>query len=327
MNTTSATLAALTLTFATSLAAPPTLSPVQLVLHRIDADIQPDHYAVARADLDGDGKEDVLALMNGRSGYCGSGGCTLFILKGTDEGFAEIGAVKVVNPPIYLRATSHRGLRDLLVRVRGGGVAPDFAALEFDGTSYPAGAGKANKEVQGTDTMLFADPQAIAFDRTVELFGVTFHVTSSASTGKAKTVTVTPTGLERDNTPMMAAIEGEVTGVEVADLNVDHSPEVYVYVRSTEGRKVGSVVAFAANGKKSLTRIHLPDLAEDAKNSAGYRGGDEFAVVESTFARRFPIYPEDRRIAEPTGKMRQLQYKLKAGEAGWTLEVDKAIEF
>ena len=31
--------------------------------------------------------------------------------------------------------------------------------------------------------------------------------------------------------------------------------------------------------------------------------------------------------AKPSGKMRQLQYKLKAGEAGWLLKLDKATEY
>ena len=44
-------------------------------------------FGVAAADLDGDGAEEVLALMNGKSAYCGSGGCTLFVLEGEADGF------------------------------------------------------------------------------------------------------------------------------------------------------------------------------------------------------------------------------------------------
>jgi hypothetical protein len=278
------------------------------------------------ADLNGDAKADALALMNGKSGYCGTGGCTLFVLQASDHGFTKIGAVKVVHTPIYLRATSRHGLRDLLVRVGGGGAAPGFAEIEFDGQSYPAGPGEASVTVESTDKILFAEATTGGFDQTLEWFGVTFHV-ASANIGKSNSVTITPAGLEKDNSAITVQINGVVTGAEVADLNIDSSPEVYVYVRATDGSNVGSVVAYAANNKKSLSQIHLPDLAENKKNTVGYRGGDEFAVVESTFARRFPIYPEDKSIAEPTGRMRQLQYKLKAGEAGWVLRLDKSLEF
>ena len=318
MKTTTIALTSLACVMASSQAAPPLLSQTQIALHEIDPDIQADHYAIARADLNADGQEDVVALMNGKSGYCGSGGCTLFVLQGTLKGFASLGAIKVVNPPIYLRSTSHHGMRDLLARVRGGG----FAALEFDGRGYPAGAAEGNAEVKDTDQILFTDPAAQAFDKTLEMQGIAFHVTSTSHS-----VTIVPAGLKEDNSPMTTPISGEVIDAEVADLDMDGSPEVFVYVRSKDSKKVGSLVAYSVNKRRSLSQIFLPDLAEDKKNSAGYRGGDEFAIIESTFGRRFPIYPADQNVSEPTGKLRQLEYKLKAGEAGWSLQLHKATEF
>ena len=68
----------------------------------------------------------------------------------------------------------------------------------------------------------------------------------------------------------------------------------------------------------------VPDLAADAKNSAGYRGGHEFAIVEKVLARRFPLHDDS---GEPTGTMRQLQYKLVKGVAGPTLKLHQAPEF
>ena len=150
---------------------------------------------------------------------------------------------------------------------------------------------------------------------------------SSPNTNGSNSVTITPAGLKKDNSPVTVNINGVVTGAEVADLNIDSSPEIYVYVRATDGSKIGSLVAYAANNKKSITQIYLPDLSENKKNTVGYRGGDEFAVVESNFVRRFPIYPEDKSIAAPTRRTRQLQYKLKAGEAGWILRIDKSFEY
>lgn len=112
----------------------------------------------------------------------------------------------------------------------------------------------------------------------------------------------------------------------MADLNVDSSPEIYLYVATNDGSKTGSVVAYAANHKKSPSQIYLPPL-ENEKDRRGYRGGDEFAVVESILGRRFPIYPDDQSDAKPTGRTRQLQYKLTPGEAGWILRLDKSLEF
>lgn len=56
-------------------------------------------------------------------------------------------------------------------------------------------------------------------------------------------------------------------------------------------------------------------------------GHDEMAIVESTFCQRFPIYKEGDSNAQPTGGMRQIQYKLVDGEAGRMLAVEKVVEF
>lgn len=307
---------------ATAHAAPPVLSPAQVALKKIDAGIKPDHYEIARADLDADGKEDVLALMNGKSGYCGSGGATLFILIGTGSGFTSLGSVKVVNAPIYLSKNVTHGFRDLLVTVRGGGATPGLASLAFDGKSYPPGAGEATATLKGDEEILFAEPIP-PFDQTAILQGITFKVTSP-NLKSGNTVAITPAGLEEDNKPVTIEIIGTITRIETGDINVDGSPEIYIYARDGEGT---NLIAYSANHKKSLSQIFLPDLKDDEKNALGYRGQDEFAVVENSLARRFPIFPEDEAQTKPTGKMRQLQYKLHPGEAGWMLKIEKTTEF
>lgn len=132
-------------------------------------------------------------------------------------------------------------------------------------------------------------------------------------------------GLETDNSPVVRTIRGKVTGAEVEDLNADGSPEVYVYLRDADAR--GDLVAYSANRKKSLSEIYLPPLADDPAIAEGYRGYDEFAVVESVLARRFPVYKKNDPDGHPTGGLRQVQYKLVAGEASWTLKVDRISTF
>jgi hypothetical protein len=298
---------------------PPVLSLTQAALQKLDQDIKPDHYDIARADLNNDGKEDVLALMNGKSGYRGSGGATMFILKGITDGFESIGSIKVVNEPIYLRSSSTKGMRDLLATVRGGGAEPGLAELKFDGTNYPAAPENSGAAAAESDTVLFAEPTP-PFDRKQELQGITFQVTSpNLKTGNS--LTVTSTGLENDNSPISLEAPGIVTGMEVADINVDGSPELYVYVFNGSGT---TLFAWSANKKKSLSQITLPELGENGK---GYRGGDEFSVVEGILGRRFPIYPENPAETKPTAKLRQVQYRLHPGEAGWLLKPDKVVEF
>lgn len=160
-------------------------------------------------------------------------------------------------------------------------------------------------------------------DEKLELQGITFHV-SSPNAASGNTVRIVPAGLASDNAPIEQPVEGFVTGVEVGDINADLSPEVYVYVRSADAAARGSLIAYSANKKKSLSGIHLGELSDVPGATKGYAGHDDFAVVEGVLARRFPIQGAD---GKPTGKMRQLQYHLKPGEAGWVLKVDRVTEF
>jgi hypothetical protein len=167
---------------------------------------------------------------------------------------------------------------------------------------------------------------ADAFDQKLALQGITFHVTCP-NDSSAPTLTITPSGLAIDNSPMKKEVDGHVVLAEVADLDVDGSPEIYVYVQSAGSGSYASLVAYAANKKKSLSEIYLPPITDDARASKGYMGHDEFRVVESTLVRRFPVYREGDTNAKPTGGTRQIQYKLAAGEAGWVLRADKVVEY
>ncbi len=160
----------------------------------------------------------------------------------------------------------------------------------------------------------------------LSLQGIGFHVTSSGRSS-INNLTIVPDGLEIDNAPIERKIDGTVRGLEVADLNVDGSPEIYVYVVSAGSGSYGSLVAYAANRRKSLSEIYLPPITEDQAASAGYMGHDAFAVVENRLVRRFPVYREQDTNANPTGGMRQLQYRLLPGEAGWLLKVDRIVEY
>jgi hypothetical protein len=178
----------------------------------------------------------------------------------------------------------------------------------------PAPMAQSTSEVESAET---------SFAQVLELQGVTFNVVSP-NAATANTVTVSTSGLEIDNSAWSQEVDGIVTGAEVADLNVDGSPEVYVYVRSTGPAAKGSVVAYVANNRKSLSMAFMAPLSDTSGAADGYRGKDEFAVLEGVLGRRFPIHDES---GAPTGRMRQLQYTLNAGEAGWTLQVDRSMEF
>ena len=169
-------------------------------------------------------------------------------------------------------------------------------------------------------------PTASVLSNTLELQGIRFLVTC-ANEGSQNELQIQPSGLEHDNSPIVRTIDGTATGAEVADLNADGSPEIYVYVTSAGSGSYGSVVAYAANRKKSLSEIYLPPLSEDKKAAQGYMGHDQFAVLAGRLGRRFPIYRPGDTNAAPTGGTRRVQYRLVPGEASWILKLDKVDEF
>jgi len=183
-----------------------------------------------------------------------------------------------------------------------------------------------DRAAAGAPSMSKVTAPEATFDKTFTLQGITFRVTS-ANDSSINTLEIIPSGLETDNRPISRQIDGTVTSAEVADLNADGSPEIYVYVTSAGSGSYGSLVAYSANRRKSLSEIYLPPVAENKALSKGYMGHDRFAVVESTFVQRFPIYRDDDTNAAPTGGTRQLQYKLVPGEAGWILKLDRVIEY
>lgn len=169
-------------------------------------------------------------------------------------------------------------------------------------------------------------PAGKAFERKLSLQSITFHV-QCPNEGSLNQLTITPAGLKGGNEVIKQEIDGTVRGAEVADLNADGFPELYVYVSSAGSGGYGSLVAYASNSNKSLTAIFLPELSDDKVHAKGYMGHDEFAVVENVLARRFPVYKEGDSNAKPSGGTRQIQYKLKAGEAGWILRIDKVTAY
>jgi len=175
-------------------------------------------------------------------------------------------------------------------------------------------------------TLIMFSVTAFGFEETFELQGISFHV-SSANNSSINTLTIQPSGLEIDNSSMVVEIDGTVTSAEIADLDSNGWPEIYVYVNSAGSGSYGSLVAYAVNSGKSVSDIYLPPVSDDKVNSVGYMGHDDFAVVESTFVQRFPIYLENDTNANPSGGTRQLQYKLTAGEASWVLKLDRVVEY
>ncbi len=159
------------------------------------------------------------------------------------------------------------------------------------------------------------------------VYGALVFTVHSPAEGSLNELTVQIAGLSTADLMERQKIDGTAYRAEVADLDANGWPEIYIYISSAGSGSYGSLIAYGVNNGKSATPIYLPELAPGAAASEGYSGHDEFAVVENRLVRRYPLYKQGDVNAQPNGGTRQLQYRLVAGEAGWLLQVDKAVDY
>ncbi len=85
-------------------------------------------YRSGKADLNGDGTDEILLLMQGMN-YCGSGGCTAFIIDNSNKLLVRM---TVIGEPIMLGNRKTNGWQDLVVWS-----GKSLRLLKHDGESYP----------------------------------------------------------------------------------------------------------------------------------------------------------------------------------------------
>lgn len=162
------------------------------------------------------------------------------------------------------------------------------------------------------------------FDKTLQADGISIQITSPNTPGK-NAITLQPKGLKSVNDPVTLGVEELIVRAFLEDADSDNSPEVFLILTNPGSGSHGKVLAFSTNGKKALTPIVIDEPAP--KHLEGYMGHDAFEVMENTLIRRFPVYKVGDTNASPSGGWRQIQYKLKPGEAAWHFRIDRVVSF
>lgn len=163
-----------------------------------------------------------------------------------------------------------------------------------------------------------------AFQQRLSLQGVTFNVKASGE-GSQQQLTIQARAGKQGFQAISETVDGHVVGAEVADLNSDTLPEIYVYVQGAGSGRYGQLVAYSASRGQHLLPIYLQELS--GAPAKGYMGHDAFSVVEGCLARRFPIYRPTDSNAKATGGLRQICYELRNGEASWILRPTSMLKF
>jgi hypothetical protein len=93
-------------------------------------------YKIGWFDLDGDGRQEAIVLMTGAE-WCGTGGCTLMVLKRDAVSWRVVSRVPTCRSPVVLLDGKTHGWRDLAVVTQGGGdVRRNMTVLKVQKKGY-----------------------------------------------------------------------------------------------------------------------------------------------------------------------------------------------
>lgn len=146
----------------------------------------------------------------------------------------------------------------------------------------------------------------------------TFNVSATGS-GAVRELTVRafrgPLLLTRFQVPT----DGAVVGAEVADLDANRFPELYVYTSSDGSGSFGRVLAwqFLSERKADIK------LTNWQKTPTGYMGHDSLWTENTVLCRKYPLYQPGDPNALPSGGFAMVRYKLAFVGQNYTLVPDK----
>lgn len=156
-----------------------------------------------------------------------------------------------------------------------------------------------------------APPAQGPFEETLTEGPVTFIVESPNA--RPNYFTLNTEGMSVRNEETRVDVNGTVVRAQLADLNQDSYPEVFIFTRSDDGTE--DVYAFASYRNRSYGQIYRAE-AEKYAALRGSGGGDTYELTETALLRRFTATQNGQR----TGDTQTVEYALKKGETSYRLE-------
>lgn len=129
-------------------------------------------------------------------------------------------------------------------------------------------------------------------------------------------LSVKPIGFESGARDANFMIRGRVSKAVIDDLNNDGYPDLAVFIYSDSNAVYGTIFAFISEANKSMTICALPDVMLNGKISTGYKGHDQFSLLEGYLLQKFPVYKPGDDKDKPTGGFRSVLYQVGKNEGG-----------
>lgn len=164
-------------------------------------------------------------------------------------------------------------------------------------------------------------------DTTMKVGKVGYRLNCTNKNPEKNLASVNPIGFDKNMREFSFDIKGRISKAEVDDVNRDGYPDLVFYVFSNDSIPRGNVIAISSDKNESVSPIMFPDIFDDPKLRVGYKGNDEYFLMEGMLVRRFPVYPAEGVTAATGTLMRQIQYIVVPGERGAKFKPSRSYEY
>lgn len=163
------------------------------------------------------------------------------------------------------------------------------------------------------------------YDSTMKIGKAGYRISCLNRTPDRNVLNIRPIGFKSESREVTIDLKARVISAEIDDLNNDGFPDIVIFIEDAAGKK--SIFPICSQNNERLAPIIFPDIMNDMDLSKGYRGKDEYKLVEGVLFRKFPVFPTDTTIKEPTNKIRQLMYRVVPGERdSWKFKMFKNFD-
>jgi hypothetical protein len=159
--------------------------------------------------------------------------------------------------------------------------------------------------------------QGRRIDTTMKVGKAGYRINCLNKSAEKNAISINPVGFENEVRDFSFDLKGLLTGAEVDDLNKDGFPDLLLYVNTKDSLNKSTVIGISSMENKSVVPIVLPDILDDPRLRDGYKGSDQYMLLEGILMRTYPLFEKDANgVQQPTGKMRRLIYRVAQGEQG-----------
>lgn len=152
----------------------------------------------------------------------------------------------------------------------------------------------------------------LKYDSTLKIGKVGYRVFCMNRSIEKNAISIRPIGFKSEGRDISLDLKGKVASSEIEDLNNDGFPDLVIYVTEKSGNT--NLFSIVSKENETIEPVILTDITNDMQMSKGYRGQDDYKLVEGILFRKFPVYESDTAIKTPTNKVRQILYRVVRGD-------------